>query len=294
MYLVAERLQKRTIMLNRILMTIGIIIGLFLVGLVSDVIRVHLVKSKVERCLEEAIKRGAFLIDTPMQAKEKIRQEVKFISLTADEIIISPSLNKITITKSLSIKTYFAWFVGKKILKLHVQKQADILRNIQPITKLETVSLGIIRPEGLNFGFLYKLAKEPETGLLEEKLVGLDFEAEFSKTLKVGNILKLRELKEGELEELIMLFMDTCRQGCNINNYSPRCPKLLKIPIVEPFTPIPSMVKVIGFACFFIEGVEDEKITGYFVEHYQHGTSDNRISVDFGLRTRSKIEVKIK
>lgn len=278
-------------MLNRILIAISIIISLFLVGLVNDVIRVHLVKSKVERCLEEAIKRGAFLIDTPMQAKEKIRQEVKFISLTADEITISPSLNKIIITKSLSIKTYFAWLVGKKVLKLHVQKQADILRNIQPITKLETVPLGIIRPNGLNFGFLYKLTTTSETSLLEEKLVGLDFEAEFSKILKVGTILKLRELEGSELKKLIMLFINACQQDCHINNYSPRCPKLLKIPIVEPFNPIPSMVKVIGFACFFIEGVEDEKIIGYFVEHYQHGTSDNRVSVDFGLRTRSKIEI---
>lgn len=278
-------------MLNRILIAIGIIIGLFLVGLVSDVIRVNLVKSKVERCLEEAIKRGAFLIDTPMQAKEKIRQEVKFISLTANEITISPSLNKITITKSLSIKTYFAWLVGKKVLKLHVQKQTDILRNIQPITKLETVPLGIIRPKGLNFGFLYKLTTTPEISLLEERLVWLDFGLEFSKILKVEDIIKLCPLEEGKLKKLIMLFINACQQGCNINNYSSQCTKLLKIPVVEPFRPIPSMVKVVGFACFFIEGVDDEKIIGYFVEHYQQGISNNMVSVDFGLRTRSKIEV---
>jgi hypothetical protein len=282
-------------MLNRILITIGIIIGIFLVGLVSDVIRVHVVKSKLERCLEEVIKKGAVLIDTPKQAKDKIKEEIKSygISLTDDDITISPTLNKITITKSLSIKSYFAWVLGKKDLKLYVQKQASVSRKIQPITKLETIYLGIIRPKGINFGFLYKLAKEPRTSLLEEKLVCLDFEFEFSKTLQVGNILRLRTLKEGELEALATLFMNACKRNCNINNFYHRCPKLLKIPVVERFKPLPSMVKVVGFACFFITLADDEKIMGYFIEHYQHGISNSRVSIDFGLRTRSKVEVRI-
>ncbi|MEW6097375.1 MAG: hypothetical protein AB1567_12775 [bacterium] len=283
-------------MLNKILITIGIIIAIFLVGLVTDVIRGHFVKRKVERCLEEVIKKGAVLIDTPLQAKEQIKEEAKgySLSLTDNDIIISSSLNRIIIAKSLSIRTYFAWIVGKKELKLHVQKQADILRTIQPITELETISLGIIRPKGLNFGFLYKLTTVQETGLLEEKLVGLDFELGFSKTIKVGNILKLRKLEEGELEELMMFFMRGCKMDCRMNKFYHKCPKLLKIPVVEPFKPIPSMVKVVGFACFFIEGVDDEKVTGYFVIHYQPGISDDRVSNDFGLRTRSKIEVTIK
>jgi len=69
---------------------------------------------------------------------------------------------------------------------------------------------------------------------------------------------------------------------------------LLRLPVVEPFKPIPSMVKVVGFACFFIEEVNDKEIRGYFVEHYQSGTSDPKVSIDFGLRTRSKIEIKTK
>jgi len=214
-------------MVNRVLIIIGMIIGLFLVGLVSDVIRVHFVKSKVERCLEEVIKKGAILIDIPLQAKEKIKEEAKgySISLTDDNIVISSSLNRITITKSLIVKTYFGWIVGKKKLKLYVQKQADILRTIQPITKLETISLGIIRPKGLNFGFLYKLTPTPERrSLLEENLVGLDFELEFSKTLNVGDIIKLRQLEDGELKSLISLFINACKSNCTINNYSPQCP----------------------------------------------------------------------
>lgn len=280
-------------MVNKILMTIGIIIGLFLIGLISDVIRVNLVKTKAEKCLEEVIRKGAVLIDTPQAVKKRIKQEAKVYQLYLSdmEINISPHRNKITITKSLLIKPYFAWLLGKKTLKLHLQKQVDILRQIQPITELETIPLGIIRPNGLNFGFLYKLAKEPETTLLEEKLVGLDFESEFSKTLKVGNIIKMRQLKEGELEGLIRVFIDSCKNGCRINNFSPKCPKLLKIAVVEPFEPIPSMVKVVGFACFFVEEADDERIRGYFVEHYQHGISDVKVSSDFGLRTRSKVEI---
>lgn len=280
-------------MVNKILMTIGIIICLFLIGLVSDVIRIDCLKTNVEKCLEEVIRKGAVLIDTPQDCKEKIKEEARVypLSLTNDDIIISPYLNKITITKSLLIKTYFAWLVGKKALKLHLQKQSNILRQIQPITELETIPLGIMRPKGLNFGFLYTLAKEPQTSLLEEKLVGLDFESEFSKVLKVGNILKLRSLEEGELEALGELFIDACNEGCSLNNFSQRCPKLIKLPIVESFEPITGMLKVVGFACFFIKEVDDEKIRGYFVEHYQDGTSDVKVSTDFGLRTRSKIEV---
>jgi len=283
-------------MVNKILIIIGIIICLFLIGLVSDAIRVHLAKTKVEKYLEEVIREGAVLIDTPTLAKGKIKEEAKIysLSLTDNDIIISQHLNKITITKSLLIRTYFAWLVGKKAVKLYLQRQGDILRQIQPITTLETIPLGIMRPKGLNFGLLYKLAKEPETSLLEEKLVGLDFESEISKVLRVGNILKLRQLEEGELEGLIGFFIDACEEGCSINNFSPQCPRLIKLPIVESFEPIPSMVKVVGFACFFIEGVDEEKITGYFVEHYQPGISDVKISTDFGLRTRSKVEVIIK
>lgn len=284
-------------MVNRILIGIGIIIGIFLVGLVSDVIRVQVVKNKLEMSLEKVIRKGAILIDTPQQAKKTMKEEVKFynISLTDDNIVINPSLNKITITKSLSIKSYFAWVLGKKELKLYVQKQASILRKIQPITELETIYLAIIRPKGINFGFLYKLAKEPTTTILEEKLVCLDFELGFSRTLKVGDILKLRDLEEGELEVLETLFINACKrlckQDCNINNFSPNCPKLLKIPVVEP---VSSKVRVVGFTCFFIVGGDDEKITGYFIEHYQPGISDSRVGIDFGLRTRSKIEVIIK
>ncbi|MEW6608700.1 MAG: hypothetical protein AB1414_14850 [bacterium] len=283
-------------MLNKILIIVAIIVGLFLVGLITDVIRLHLIKNRVEGYLEEIIKEGAILIDTPRATNKKIKQMAKNygILLNDEEIIISPSLNKITINKSLSLNTYFAWLVGKKTITLFLQKQAEILRTICPITELETISLGIIRPSGLNFGFLYKLALQPETNLLEEKLVALDFGSAFSKTLKVGNIFNLRELKENELEELVSLFTGACKSDCRINNFSPQCPKLLKIPVVEIFKPIPSMVKVVGFACFFIEEGDNEIITGYFVEHYQPGVSDDRVSHDFGLRTRSKIEIIIK
>lgn len=280
-------------MRNRILTIIAIIICLFLIGLISDVLRVHLAKNMYERCLEDAIKKGAVLIDTPLAAKEKIIQSAKTygLSLKNDEVTISQSLDRIVVTTSLSIRTYFAWLVGKKTLTFYVQKQADILRKIRPITELETIPLAIIRPKGINFGFLYKLALEPQTNLLEENLVGLDFEG--SQTINTGNIIKLRSLEENELEGLTAPFISACPGGCNIDNFHPRCHKLLKIAIVEPFEPISSMVKVVGFACFFIEGVTDEGITGYFVEHYQAGVSALSEGIDFGLRTRSKIGVRI-
>ncbi|MDI6736102.1 MAG: hypothetical protein QME42_07930 [bacterium] len=301
-------------MRNRILIIIGIIICLFMLGLVSDVIRVHSAKIMSERCLEDIIKKGAVLIDTPLAAKEKIIQVSKTYGLPIenDEVTISQSserlaLFKIIVTTSISLRAYFAWLVGKKTLTLYLQKQADIERRIQPITELETVSLGILRPKGINFGFLYKLTLEPETNLLEEKLVGLDFEGSStsvrraSKTIKTGNILKLRSLEENELDGLRTSFISACKKSCNLNNFHPRCPKLLKIAVIEPFEPIPSMVKVVGFACFFIEDVtvcQDTKcpdtIMGYFVEHYQPGISEMNEGIDFGLRTRSKIKVRIR
>ncbi len=301
-------------MLNRILIIIGIIICLLMFGLVSDVIRLHSTKIMSERSLEEIIKKGAGLIDTPLAAKEKIIQVSKTygLPLKNDEVTINQSLEKlglfkIVITTSLSIRAYFAWFICKKTLTLYLQKQADIERRIQPITEIETIPLGVIRPKGINFGFLYKLSLEPQTNLLEEKLVGLDFEGSstsgngISKSIKVGNILKLRSLEENELEGLIAPFISACKKGCNLKSFHPRCPKLLKIAVVEPFEPIPTMVKVVGFACFFIEDIMasqnikySDTITGYFVEHYQAGISEMNDSVDFGLRTRSKIKVRMR
>ncbi|MDI6793088.1 MAG: hypothetical protein QME81_09510 [bacterium] len=110
------------------LIAIGFLVGLLMLGLLADVVRVNQAKTKLENILEFCAEEGVKWIDNPMIAREITRQRAmeSGVYLTDDQIRINQRDKELGIIYSETIKTTFGWLLGRSEVDLQFQIKAGL------------------------------------------------------------------------------------------------------------------------------------------------------------------------
>lgn len=110
------------------LIAIGLLVGILMLGLLADVVRVNQAKTKLENILEFCAEEGVKWIDNPMIAREITRQRAREsgVYLTDDQIRINQRDKELGIIYSETIKTTFGWLLGGSEIDLQFQIKAGL------------------------------------------------------------------------------------------------------------------------------------------------------------------------
>ncbi len=120
----------------------------------------------------------------------------------------------------------------------------------------------------------------------------------YKPVLKVGQILYTETGNiSGPTSDGVLFRISECHHTpkCSISGYSPDCPSLVWIPVIEPVTSGNQVkqVRIAGFAAFLLQGVGgngvNNYVKGYFVQEATSGEFGNS-SAGYGLMTAKLVE----
>lgn len=276
-----------------ILLALGMTVILASTALVVDVGMMFANKIRVANAADAAALAGVqALPDDAVQAEALARAYAAFNHVADLEVNVGPDNRAIEVVARRSIDLFFARALGHEQSTAAARAKAAI----EPCTGVTgVVPLGV--PEQtFVFGETYVLKYAGGDTLPDEdyhsgwlgilalqgpgaKLYLDDLMHGFDQQLNMDDIVNIQTGNiSGNTYTGIQYRIDQCHHipCCSPDHYDPGCPRILLVPVVEPYAD--KQVQVKGFSAFLVESVEgmgnENYITGHFIEHTVPGRSD--------------------
>lgn len=280
-----------------ILFALGLTVFLGLSAVVMDGGLLYITKAQLRNGVDAAVLAGAQ--DLPYQPEKAKDLAVLYAAgnkINDNELVIEIYNNNKAIKASAerNVVFFFAKFLGHESSTVKVQAIAEVA----PVAGVNgAVPLGI---EDFDFAFggTYTLkvgAGEEDEGWFGALALGGPGSRTYEEnlthgylgTIRVGDIL---EVETGNMsnptKRAIDLRIERCNHTpyCTAVNFSPACPRLLKVPIIEEVGH--RKVKVLGFAMFLVDEVEGQGNENYITGRFIQTVTDGEIDFsgrDYGL-----------
>ena len=288
-----------------VLVAFLMVVFLTLLALVVDVGMLFLERIELINILDAVVLSGVQeLPDNNFEAKEVAQEYAANNNLSQDQITISIiDTNRIKAEASKQVAMNFAPIIGIRQVTIRNSAQASI----NEVAGLKgVVPFGIVQADFV-YGKKYYL-KYGAGGLVNEQRKNGNFGAlalggtgakNYEENIKYGHDQMLSIGDEvttepgnmaGPTRKGVEYIIKQCDHllSCTYDSVKPNCPRLLYVPVIDSLSNGRSSSEVVGFAAFFLEGINKEEgnsyVEGYFIKWLVDSAQMSSNAQDFGLR----------
>ncbi|MEW6572525.1 MAG: pilus assembly protein TadG-related protein [Bacillota bacterium] len=274
-------------------------------ALVFDVGVLYINRERLSNAADAAALAGAqFLPDDPATAVSTAQHYAGENGVQAGELTVDVDTDdhSITVDAERQVSLSLAKVLGFASARVtgHAKAQvggADKVLGLAPLG---------IPDQTLEYGRLYslKLASDTsETGNFGALALGAPGANTYEDNLRYGykGWLEIGDCvytETGNISNPTVRAIDhrvSGHEDCTFNNYCLNCPRVIIIPVYDPVGELDgkSLVKIVGFAAFFLEGTTGQGVNcyvnGYFIKAFAGNARGNSGS-DYGLRSIKLVE----
>ncbi len=300
-----------------VILAVAFTVLLGFVGLAVDTGVLYLEHNRLVRAADAAALAGAQeLPANPARAEEMAKEYVGRNGINPEQLSIDISGDEKTITVSVdkNVNLVFAKVFGYDSREVSTAVSA----RVAPVKSLRGAVPFSIKEQVFNYGDPYVL-KEGASGPGSDGarwcgwFGALDFtgggggarEYEdmivqgYSGEISIGDIIDIEPGNmAGPTADGVMERIESCNHNpsCTWNNHAPDCPRVIYVPIVEEYSGTGGnrRVQVVGFAAFFLEGVDNHHgnngdVLGRFIFETVSAETDDSID-GYGLQSVKLLE----
>ncbi len=279
-------------------------------ALVVDIGKVALEQNRLVRAADAAALAGAQELPDTARAQAVAQQyaQLNGVTINPSDIVISPDSRQINVTVSKTFDLFF----GKALGFNSKTKTASAMARISPLKSINGEAVPFsVQKQTFNYGQEYIL-KEGAGGVGQDGdrwcawFGALDLtggggganeyrdtvKTGYSGTIQIGDVIDIETGNmAGPTCDGVEWRVAQCTHTppCTWDNFNPECKRLIYVPVVETYAESGGRrsVKVVGFAAFFLKGVEGQQgsngnVIGYFVRETISGETDDS-AADYGL-----------
>lgn len=305
-HLISRLLKKEE---GSVIVIVAIAFTVFLgfVAIVTDIGLLYVKQNKVAHAVDAAALAGAQeLPDNPANAVAIAKSYAQLNGLDPLQVTatVAPDNKSITVTSNEKVDLVLARLFGRNFSTVSASAKA----RVAPARSLTgAVPFSVLKQE-LHYGEEYVL-KEGAGGVSNDGgrwhgwFGALDYTgggggaSEYRETLKngyagsvsIGDVIDIESGNmSGPTSDGVNYRINLCRTRhspeCTWDSYQPDCPRVIYVPVVEQIDS--RRVRVVGFAAFFLKGVEgqghENNVVGYFIKEAISADSDES-ATDYGL-----------
>ncbi|MEH7225122.1 Tad domain-containing protein [Bacillus sp. JJ1566] len=296
-----RQLYKEQSGMTMILVSLGMFMIMGFSAIVVDAGMLYLEKSRLQKALDAAVLGGAQLLKNSEDAAEGLAIEIADKNgYTVTEGEIKAEGNSIEIEKKVTKGLFFARVLGFTETDVAARAKAEIQNTLLAGSEIVPVAVEVGEYDSFKNGNEFTLNFHPGQGnneanssisgnfgflaidgpggndLKEGIMNGSDMELYdptshelfvWTKTgLSWGNVKAGFEYRINEDKD-----KDNCQRYVDADN---TCERIVTIPLIETFENVEgkSMVKIVGFAAFYVERVQQHKVIARFKEIVRDGT----------------------